>query len=220
MWIIGLTGAIGAGKSTVSQFFTQMGVPVHSADDTIHFLFDHDHEVQEQVRTSWPDVFVEGKIDRLKLGDRVLASPSELARLEGLLYPKLAENQREFLIKNQQQKKQFVVLDVPLLFEVGLDVYCDVVILVTARSPQLKQRVMRREGMTAEKYSIFKHLQMKDAERKKRADFIIYTGREKDHALKTVQKILFILSQQPIPTWQGKWPKSFKRSPYASGNRT
>lgn len=197
-----------------------MGIPVHSSDDFIHFLFEHDSEVQEQVRSWWPDVFVERKIDRLKLGDHVLAFPDELERLEGLLYPKLAVDQKAFLEENQRLQKQFVVLDVPLLFEVGLEDYCDVVILVTAPPAVLKQRVMEREGMTAEKYSAFKHLQMKDSIRKKRADFIVYTGREKVYALETVQKILFGLSQQPNPRWQGNWPKTYTRSPYASGNRT
>lgn len=218
VWIIGLTGAMGAGKSRVSSCFRQMGIPVHCADTYVHFLFEHDTDVQQQIKTLWPDVFVEGKIDRQRLGDRVLSSPLDLQKLEELLYPKIAENQKQFLQKNQYAKEQVVVLDVPLLFEVGLDAYCDYVILISASFIIRKQRVMQRKGMTLQKFYTFERLQMKESERQKRADIILYTGRGKGNALKTVKQILFVLSQRPSPKWQGKWPKVLKRRPYESGN--
>jgi dephospho-CoA kinase len=218
VWIIGLTGGVGAGKSRVSACFHQMGIPVHCADTYIHHLFENDRDIQQQVRTLWPDVFVQGKIDRLLLGEKVLSSPEDLNRLEGLLYPKLVEDQRKFLKKNQYDKKKFSVLDVPLLFEVDLDAYCDCVILVSSSAGLRKQRVMGREGMTLEKYSTLESLQMKDAERRKKSDFILYTGRDKGYPLKMVQKILLILSQRPIQKWQGKWPKTLNRSPHESRN--
>ncbi|MBA3812885.1 MAG: dephospho-CoA kinase [Alphaproteobacteria bacterium] len=218
MWIIGLTGAIGAGKSRVAAYFHRLGIPVHCSDTYIHFLFENDPDVQQQVKALWPDVFAHGKIDRLLLGEKVLSSFDDLHRLEGLLYPKLVENQRKFLEKNQYRRERFVVLDVPLLFEVDLDVYCDCVILVSSSSALRKQRVMERKGMTPKKYLTLENLQMKDSERRKKADFILYTGRDKGYALKMVQKIIFSLSQLPFPKWQGKWPKNLTRRPHESRN--
>jgi dephospho-CoA kinase len=219
VWIVGLTGAIGAGKSRVAKDFLRLGIPVHCSDTFIHFLFENDAEIQQKVREWWPDVFVNGKVDRQLLGEKVLSSFKDLAQLEGLLYPKLAEDQKNFLKKNQYNKKPYVVLDVPLLFEVGLDQYCDYVILVTSSPSLRRQRVMEREGMTAQKYSTLERLQMRDGERKKRADMILYTGRDKGYPLRMIQKIIFALSQQPIPKWQGKWPKILIRRPYESRNR-
>lgn len=219
MWIIGLTGAIGAGKSRVAKDFQQLGIPVHCSDTFIHFLFENDAEIQQKIREWWPDAFVNGKVDRQLLGEKVLSSFKDLDQLEGLLYPKLAEDQKRFLKKNQYNKERFVVLDVPLLFEVGLDQYCHYVILVSSSPALRKQRVMERNGMTAQKFSTLEKLQMKDGERKKRADIILYTGRDKGYPLRMIQKIIFALSQRPTPKWQGKWPKNLIRRPYESGNR-
>jgi dephospho-CoA kinase len=219
MWIIGLTGAIGAGKSTLAEGFRQRGIPVHCADAYVHHLLKKDPEVMDSVRTLWPEVIVEGKIDRQRLGDRVFSSPSDLAKLEALLYPKLAKDQKKFLEENNVRKSSFVVLDVPLLFEVGLDVYCDFVVLASAPFSMRKERVLRREGMTSHQFSLRERLQMHNETRKKKADAIVYTGREKEKALKVIQQILFILSQLPSPQWQGKWPDTLKRRTNEQGNR-
>lgn len=211
MWIIGVTGAIGAGKSTISNFFRNEGIPVHSADDYIHFLFEHDLEVQHKIRKLWPEVFVKDKIDRLLLGNTVLSSPHDLQRLETILYPKLVEDQRKFIDDNDKKGEPLVVMDVPLLFEVGLYSYCNFIILASA-SPSLRQvRVMKRQGMTKEKFNIFDSLQMKESEKRKKADLILYTRRPKANTLKIIQHLLFDLSQRPSPEWQGKWPKTLKR---------
>ena len=218
MWIIGLTGAMGAGKSKVSAVFRQQGIPIHCSDTYIHYLFENDGDVQQQIKSRWPEVFVEGKIDRLLLSNRVLSFPQDLNHLESLLYPKLAEDQKKFIKKNQYLKKPIIVLDVPLLFEVGLDRYCDFVIVVSAPPALRKQRVMRRKGMTVKKFHLLECLHIKESERIKKADFIIYTGLDKGNALKIVQQIILLLSQQPIPKWQGKWPKNLQRVPYESRN--
>lgn len=218
MWIIGLTGAMGAGKSKVASYFRLEGIPVHCSDTYIHFLFENDLEVQKNIYTLWPEVFVDGKIDRFLLGDLVLTSPYDLGRLEDILYPKLLNDQRKFLQKNQSLKEPIVVLDVPLLFEVGLESYCDYVIVVAASPSLRKERVMKRKGMTVEKFHTLDSLQMKESERRKKADFIIYTGLDKGHALKTVKQILFVLSQRSSPKWQGNWPKKLKRRPHEPRN--
>lgn len=216
VWIIGLTGAIGAGKSTVSSCFRKKGVPLHCADHYVHFLLENDSDVQQQVKSLWPDVWVNGKIDRLLLGNRVLSSPSDLNQLESLLYPKVMEDQIRFIKKNQYHRSLVIVLDIPLLFEVGLDAYCDYVIIVSASPSLRKYRVMKRKGMTVKKFHAIENLQVTDSERRKKADFIIYSGQSKGNSLKIVQHILWVLSQRPPLKWQGKWPKNITRRPYES----
>lgn len=216
MWIIGLTGAMGAGKSSISQAFRQNGIPVHCSDTYIHYLFKNDPEVQGWIKSRWSDVFVDGKIDRLLLSNRVLSTPEDLKALESFLYPKLAQDQNKFIKQNQYFKKRFLVLDVPLLFEVGLDAYCDVVLVVSAPPSLRKHRVMHRKGMTEQKFHTLESLHIKESERVKKADFIIYSGLDKGNALKIVQQIIFVLSQRPIPKWQGHWPKNLKRGPHES----
>lgn len=217
MWIIGLTGAIGSGKSTIASCFRRLGIPVHCADAYVHSFFETERGVQ-QVKALWPDTFVNGKIDRQRLGSHVLFSPTALDQLEKILYPKLVEDQRKFIKKNQFLKKPIIVLDVPLLFEVGLDIYCNYVVVASISQSLQKLRVLRRKGMTLKKFQRLKFLQLKESERKKKEKFIIYTGRDKGNVLKSVQQILFILSQRPSPKWQGKWPKTLTRRSYESGN--
>jgi len=216
MWIIGLTGRIGAGKSTLAGYLREMGIPVHSADQEIHTLLDEDWEVQQKIKDIWLDAFINGKIDRNILGERATTSSGGLAKLEKILYPKLAKRQKEFLIKNQRANVPFVALDVPLLLEVGLDHYCHVVILAQATLRMRKERVLKRQGMTLKKFQAFENHQMKDAEKKKRVDFVISCGREKESALKRIQHILKVLAKKNIPEWNGYWPANLKRKPYDS----
>ncbi len=218
MWILGLTGALGAGKSTLAKYLRQEGVPVHCSDDEIHVLLSLDLDVQQKIKALWPEAFIKRKIDRNKLGELVLFSDSSLAQLENILYPKLMERQKRFLSENHQHKVPLVVLDVPLLCEVGLDRYCDVVLMATAPFSLRKQRVLRRKGMTLMKFKAFTAHQMNDQQRRKHADFVIRTGLDKGSILKKIREMLLKLSQKPVPKWQGKWPTQIKRSFYGSRN--
>ncbi len=219
MWIIGLTGAIGAGKSTIAKYFHYLGVPVYSADKDVHFLLKTDEDVQTKIKVLWPEVFIKEKIDRLKLGECVLFSPPHLGALEEILYPKLAERQKKFLKKNQMRGAPFVVLDVPLLFEVGLDQYCDCVVLASAPLFLRKKRVLGRKGMTLKKFLAFESQQLGDLQRKKGTNFLILCGREKGSILKKIQCILDNLSKRPPSRWNGIWPTHFKRSAHAPRSR-
>lgn len=208
MWIIGITGGIGAGKSFLSRSFVILGVPVHSSDKCIHFLIGHDGEIKKKIRAHWPKAFVKGKIDRKVLGELVLSSPSDLKTLEEILYPKLLKSQKEFLKRNQAQGKKVVALDIPLLFEVGLDRYCHFVVLASTPLFLRKKRVLRRKGMTLKKFKAFDGEQMDDHQRRKKADFVIPCGREKGSAFKKVKYVLDLISQRNPRRWQGKWPIS------------
>ncbi|MBS0271339.1 MAG: dephospho-CoA kinase [Proteobacteria bacterium] len=219
MWIIGITGAIGAGKSSLSKYLKSLGVPIHSSDKEIHLLLEKDLQVREKIIKLWPNIIRQGKIDRELLGEAVLFSPNGLAQLEKILYPRLVERQKEFLRKNQYLNKDIVALDVPLLFEVGLDRYCHCVILASTPSLIRKERVLKRKGMTLEKLKAFESQQLNDRERRKWADYIIPCGREKGSALKMIKDILETLSLKKSPIWQGKWPKNLRRNRYGTRDR-
>ncbi len=208
MWIIGITGGIGAGKSFLSRSFMFLGVPVHSSDKCIHFLLGHDGEIQKRIRARWPQAFIKGKIDRKVLGDLVLSSPSDLKFLEEILYPKLLESQKEFLKRNQAQGKKAVALDIPLLFEVGLDRYFHFVVLASTPLFLRKKRVLKRKGMTLKKFKAFDEEQMSDLQKRKKSDFVIPCGREKGSSFKRVKYVLDFISQKPPRRWRGKWPIS------------
>lgn len=208
MWIIGITGGIGAGKSFLSKSFVSLGVPVHSSDKCIHLLLGQDVEIQKRIKARWPKALIKGKIDRKILGDLVLSSPSDLRNLEEILYPKLLKSQKEFLKRNQAQGKNVVALDIPLLFEVGLDRYCHFVVLASTPLFLRKKRVLERKGMTLKKFKTFDEEQMNDLQRRKKADFVIPCGREKGSAFKRIKYVLDLISQKNPHRWQGKWPKS------------
>ncbi len=218
MWILGLTGAIGAGKSTLASSFRKMGVPVQCSDQEIHSLLNSDGEIQEKIRALWPKAFVKGKISRLLLGEQVALTSCGLETLEGILYPKIAQRQKKFLLRNQKKGIPVVVLDVPLLFEVGLDASCHRVILASSPLFLRKQRVLGRKGMGEEKFHFFESHQMAEKERMKRADFVIRCGLDKGSGLKRIQEILDTLTQEPDPKWQGKWPTHLERKSYGSRN--
>jgi dephospho-CoA kinase len=219
VWILGLTGALGAGKSTLAKYLRQEGVPVHCSDKEIHALLSSDPDVQKEIKKLWPEVFVGGKIDRNKLGNLVFFSSSQLTQLESILYPKLMQRQRRFLMENQKLKVPLVVLDVPLLCEVGLDRYCHYVLVAAAPFFLRKQRVLNRKGMTVAKFRALTTHQMDEQDRLKHADFVIRTGLAKGCILKKIREMLLELSQKPVPKWQGKWPTHIKRSPHGSRNR-
>ncbi|OJW51263.1 MAG: dephospho-CoA kinase [Alphaproteobacteria bacterium 41-28] len=219
MWILGLTGALGAGKSTLAKYLRQEGVPVHCSDNEIHALLSSDPDVKKKIKTVWPEVFVRGKIDRNELGNLVFFSSSRLTQLENILYPKLMQRQRRFLTENQRLKVPLVALDVPLLCEVGLDRYCHYVLMAAAPFFLRKQRVLNRKGMTVTKFQALTTHQMDEQKRLKHADFVIRTGLDKGSILKKIRAMLLELSQKPVPKWRGKWPIHIRRRAYGTRNR-
>ncbi len=213
MWIIGLTGGLGAGKSTLAKYLRQEGVPVLCSDREIHALLSFDLDIQKKIKALWPEVLVGGKIDRNQLANLVVFSFSNLTQLETILYPKLMERQKQFLLKNQRVNVPFVALDVPLLYEVGLDRYCHSVLIASAPLFLRKKRVLKRKDMTLMKFQALVSYQMNERERLKLSNFVIRTGLDKGNILKKVREMLRQLSQKPAPKWQGKWPTHIKRRP-------
>jgi dephospho-CoA kinase len=195
MFILGLTGSVGMGKSTTARFFAQAGVPVHDADAVVHKLYDG--EAVPAIEAAFPGTSADGKVDRGKLGARVLDDPAALKRLEAIVHPLVQQAQERLIAEAAAQGHRVVVLDIPLLFEVGRDRDCDAIVVVSAPPQVQRARVLERAGMTAEKLDAILARQMPDAEKRARADFVVDTSRGFDAARAQVRAILDAVATMP-----------------------
>ncbi|MDI4656506.1 dephospho-CoA kinase [Xanthobacter autotrophicus] len=175
MWVLGLTGSIGMGKSATARLFRAMGVPVHDADAAVHGLYRG--AAVAPVEAAFPGVTRDGAIDRAALGARVLADSEAMKRLEAIVHPLVRAEEEAFLAKAQAAGARLVVLDIPLLFETGGTGRVDAVAVVSAPKAVQRARVLERAGMTEEKFEAIVGKQMPDAEKRRRAHFVIDTGR-------------------------------------------
>ena len=190
MHVLGLTGSIGMGKSTVANAFRSSGIAVYDADSTVHELMSVGGAAVEEVGKVFPTAIKDGTVDRQALGEIVYDDRKALEQLECILHPLARDVQFKFLQVNANKREKLVVLDIPLLYEKHLDLFCDTVIVVTAPYFIQKQRVLGRPGMTKKRfYNILKQ-QMPNGEKKKRADFIIQTGLNKREALSKINRII------------------------------
>lgn len=190
MYILGLTGSIGMGKSTAAADFKRLGVPVHDADATVHGLLGPGGAAVEAVGALFPGIVKDGAVDRQALGARVFGNDDALKKLENVLHPLVREAEYRFLNLWMGHKAPLVVLDIPLLFETHGEERCDGVAVVTAPAFLQRQRVMARPGMTEEKFKAILAKQMPDKVKRASADFIIQTGLGRYHSLKTIKAII------------------------------
>ena len=191
MFVLGLTGSIGMGKTTTAAMFRAEGIEVHDSDAVVHALYKGD--AVAAIAAAFPGT-VRGVVDRGLLGARVLKDPAALARLEAIVHPLVARSRHAFLAEAAKKGEQIVVLDIPLLFETGLDREVDAVVLVTAPEAVQKERVSKRPGMTPEHLAVILERQMRDAEKRARAHFIIDTGDGLAAAQRQVRGILRALA--------------------------
>ncbi len=196
MVVIGLTGSIGMGKSTTARFFAEAGVPVHDADSAVHRLYASD--AAAIIEAEFPGVSGAQGIDRDKLAKRVLSDPDALRRLEGIIHPLVRREEARFLDEAEREGAPIAVLDIPLLFETGADRRVDTVVVVTAPAEVQRIRALGRTGMTEEKFQALLAKQMPDAEKRRRADFVVDTSKGFDFARAQVHAILQAASTQPI----------------------
>ncbi|MFZ5691352.1 MAG: dephospho-CoA kinase [Pseudomonadota bacterium] len=188
MIILGLTGSIGMGKSTTAKLFAEEGVPVHDADAAVHALYEG--EAVPLIEKAFPGTTVDGKVDRARLAKAVIGQPDAMKRLESIVHPLVAKSRDRFLEKAREDGAPVVVLDIPLLFETGGEELVDAVVVVSAAPQIQRQRVMERAGMTAEKFEALLAKQMPDAEKRKRADYIVDSGHGIEPARAQVREIL------------------------------
>ncbi len=190
MIVVGLTGSIGMGKSTAAAMIRRLGIPVFDADLAVHRLMAKGGRAVAPIAARFPDVEIGGAIDRKALGRAVFGQKAELKALEAILHPIVREAEQRFIRSTALTRQGLVVLDIPLLFESRRDLDCDVTIVVTAPAFLQRQRVLRRPGMTDERLRQILALQMPDAEKRRRADFVIQTGLGQAPALYQLKRIL------------------------------
>ena len=195
MFILGLTGSLAMGKSATAKMFAEEGVPVHDADAVVHRLYDG--EATAAIEAVFPGTTAGGKVDREKLGKRVLGDAAAIKRLEGIVHPMVAAASARFLAEAERNSAPVAVLDVPLLFETGGDKRCDAVVVVSAPPETQRSRAFERPGMNDDKLAIILAKQMPDAEKRARADFVVDTSQGFEAARAQVREILRKVARMP-----------------------
>lgn len=174
MLIVGLTGSIGMGKSTVAARFRSHGINVCDADAEVHKLYEG--AAVPAIEAAFPGATNAGKVDRDKLAKALIDNPAGFRRLEAIVHPLVLAAERAFLHAEAAEGAAMAVLEVPLLLETGGEGHVDVVVVASASADEQRERVMRRSGMTEEKLAQMLARQMPDAEKRARADFVVDTG--------------------------------------------
>jgi dephospho-CoA kinase len=195
MFILGLTGSLGMGKSTTARFFAEEGVPVHDADAVVHRLYDG--EAAAAIEAAFPGTAASGKVDRDRLAAHVLGDSAALKLLEAIVHPLVQEAERRLLAEAETRGEKVAVLDIPLLFETGGEKRVDAVVVVSAPPDVQRSRVLERPGMTADKLDAILAKQMPDDEKRRRADFVVDTSRGFEAARADVRAILNAIATMP-----------------------
>jgi dephospho-CoA kinase len=190
MIVIGLTGSIGMGKSTAAAMFRRLGVPVQDSDAAVHEMFAKGGAAVAAVGAAFPGVIKNGAVDRAALGRLVYGNPVALKRLESIVHPLVGKSRDAFLQRMTARRKAVVVLDIPLLFEAGLDRLCDMTVVVSAPRFLQEARVLSRPRMTRERLARILAQQMSDVEKRRRADHVVETGSGRAHTLNRLRTIV------------------------------
>jgi dephospho-CoA kinase len=208
--VLGLTGSIGMGKSTAAGMLRAMGLAVHDADAAVHRLMARGGRAVPAIAGAFPEAVRDGAVDRRALSARVFEDPEALRRLEAILHPKVRAEAHRFIDARRYRGDDLVVLDIPLLFETGGEQLCDAVAVVSAPSFVQEARVLTRPGMTRDKLAQIRAKQLPDAEKRRRADFVVPTGLGRLHSLRRLRRVVKILRDTPP-----KSPRSGRRRPSA-----
>jgi dephospho-CoA kinase len=196
LFILGLTGSIGMGKTTAANMFKLLGVPVYDADSTVHYLLSKNIAVLKQVSDRFPKSFDGLSIDRQILGAIVFNDPQARKDLETIIHPHVREMSRNFLWNQSRINARLVVLDIPLLYETGSDSRVNAVVVVTAPKFLQLHRVLLRPGMNIKKLEGILESQMSDYDKRTRADFIVETGIGKAYTYRALSRLVNLLRIQ------------------------
>ncbi|QEE08328.1 dephospho-CoA kinase [Bartonella kosoyi] len=189
MKIIGLTGSIAMGKSTVADFFKQAGISVFSADEAVQKLYKSEPAVS-RIERIFPGVVENGEVNRLKLSEILIDDKEKLQTLEKIIHPLVQKKEKEFIDTARHHGEKLVILDIPLLFEKNGESRVDSVIVVSAPPEIQKERVMIRQGMNEKKFAFINARQMPDEKKRERADFIIDTGKDLENTRQQVFDVI------------------------------
>jgi dephospho-CoA kinase len=203
MLVVGLTGSIGMGKSTVAERFRAHGIGVCDADAEVHKLYEG--AAADPIERAFPGTTAGGRVDRNKLSAALLRDPAGFKRLEAIVHPLVEAAEREFLHCEWSRGAGIAVLEIPLLFEIGRDAQLDVTIMVSAPASVQRQRVLQRPGMTPEKLDAILARQMPDAEKRRRADFVVDTGLPIEQSLAQVDAIIALLQNREATAYCRFW---------------
>ncbi|MFT3997188.1 MAG: dephospho-CoA kinase [Asticcacaulis sp.] len=187
---LGLTGSIGMGKSTIAKMFADEGVPVWDADETVHRLYADSPEVKSALVEVFGDVLTDGAVDRAKLSACLKKTPEKFKDLNAIVHPATVADRETFLSRHEQAGTPLTLSDIPLLFETGAEKTFDKVVVVSAPAQVQAARVLARPGMTAEKFADILSRQTPDAEKRRRADFVIDTSQGLEHSRQQVRGII------------------------------
>ena len=200
MIILGLTGSIGMGKSNAAATLRRLGVPVFDADAEVHRLLGPGGAAVRPVEALFAGVRDEaGGIDRRRLGRLVFGDPPARRRLEGILHPMVQRAEKRFVAQARTRREPLVVLDIPLLFESGGIERCDLALVVSAPLRLQRERVMRRPGMSEDRFAGILRAQMPDREKRRRADFVVATALGRSVTFRRLKAIVRTLRQGPPP---------------------
>ena len=189
MLLVGVTGSIGMGKSTVAQMFKDYGYGVYNADDTVHYIYENDEEVIEKVERQFPGSTIDGVVNRLALRDMLNKDPDKFRDLEQIVHPVTRKYQIIYIKKLIEEGKVGCVLDIPLLFETGGEKYVEVSVVVTASEATQQSRVVLERKVPLEIFNAIKDQQMPDRDKLKKADYIISTDNNIEDTKSEVKEV-------------------------------
>ena len=188
MIVLGLTGSIGMGKSTTAKLFAEAGVPVYDADAAVHLLYEG--EAAPAIEAAFPGTTENGRVDRDRLSARVVHDPAAMKKLEEIVHPMLGASRQKFLRDAERSGAPVAVVDIPLLFETGGEKRVNAVVVVTTTAELQRKRILARPNMTEEKLKAILVRQMPDAEKRKRAHFVVDTSHGLDPVRARIRDIL------------------------------
>jgi dephospho-CoA kinase len=204
MILLGLTGSIGMGKSTTTAMFADHGALIWNADEAVHRLYAPGGTAVAPIGEAFPGVIVDGAVDRARLAEALGRDDQAFKRLEAIVHPLVAQGRLADLAAAEARGVKLAVLDIPLLFETGGDAAVDAVVVVTAPAAVQAERVLARPGMTRERFEAILSRQLPDAEKRRRADFVVDTGEGLDAARARVAEIVgMVLAEGWIPPRRG-----------------
>jgi dephospho-CoA kinase len=195
MRILGLTGSIGMGKSTTAKLFAEAGVPVYDADAAVHKIYEG--EAAPAIEAAFPGTTVDGRVDRAKLSAKVVHDQAAIKQLEQIVHPMLGASRRKFLEEAERSGAPVVVMDIPLLFETGGEKRVDAVVVVSTDPATQRERILARGTMTSEALDGILARQLPDAEKRKRADFVVDTSHGLDPVRTAIRDILAEVVKMP-----------------------
>ena len=207
MLLIGVTGSIGMGKSTVAKMFTEYGFGLYNADDTVHYIYENDEEVINKIEESFPGAKSEGKVNRIALRDILNKEPMKFRDLEKIVHPATRRYQIVYIEKLISDGSPGCILDIPLLFETGGEKYIDVSVVVTASEEKQKERVVSERKVPLEIFNSIKNQQMPDREKLKKADYIISTDQTLDETKLEVKDVVSRIKLINPKAWNAFYKK-------------